>query len=490
MISSKPQSISVRNPRTGEVDYSIQPPSYDELKAITTNIRNAQVGWESSGVDHRADIMRRWADEMEARRADLIRAEQLDTGRARIASAMVDSTIRNIRHWAGQASKVIATARRQGVSSVSPNVTYESQLRPFPLVGVISPWNHPLFLSTVDAIPALLAGSGVIVKPSEYAPRFAEPLMEAVNAVPELATVFRFIQGAGETGQSLAELSDAICFTGSVATGRKVAEAAARRFIPAFLELGGKDAVIVTETADLERAVQSTLRGAVFATGQVCHSIERIYVHRDLYEPFVERLLEVAGEINLNYPDDSQGHVGPFIMASQATVVDAQLDDAVARGARILLGGKSEVHGGGVYMRPTVVVDVDHDMPLMREETFAPVMPVMAYDSEDEAVALANDSDFGLSAAVIAGDEQEARRIGMRIDAGGITLQDTTLSSNIVNDTEKSSFHLSGLGESRMGPSGILRFFRRKALITNTTQPVLMSSWAEPPGLDGVHGVS
>lgn len=479
-MNHSPPSIPVRNPRSGEYDYEIQPPSPGELDEICAAVRAAQVRWDAAGVEHRSRVLLRLAEEMEARRDALVAAEQADTGRFKIADMMVGSTIGNIRSWAERAPGLIGAERREGMSTVWPNVRFESQFRPYPLLGVISPWNQPIFLSTVDAIPALLAGCGVIVKCSEQAPRFSGPLMDAVRAIPELAEVFTFTQGAAETGQALIARSDAICFTGSVPTGRKVAEACARRFIPCFLELGGKDAVIVTATADVERAVQATLRGGVYATGQVCHAIERVYVQRTLYKSFVERLVEAASEIKLSYPDDANGHIGPFIMEKQASVADAQLDDAIAKGARILLGGKSERHGGGVYMHPTVLVDVNHEMDIMVEETFAPIIPVMLYDDEDEAVLLANDSTFGLSGAVIAGSIEEARRLGERIDAGGISLQDTTLTSAIINDAEKSSFQLSGLGDSRMGPSAIMRYFRRKVLMTNTTDPVLMSSWAEP----------
>jgi succinate-semialdehyde dehydrogenase / glutarate-semialdehyde dehydrogenase len=416
---------------------------------------------------------------MELRRDALVAAESADTGRFRLAGEMVNHTINGIRTWADRAGGLIAGNFREGTSSVWTNVRFQSQLRPYQLLGVISPWNQPIFLSTVDAVPALLAGCSVVVKCSEYAPRFSEPLMEAVRAVPELAEVFTFVQGAGETGQALIERSDAVCFTGSVPTGRKVAEACARRFIPCFLELGGKDPVVVTARADVGRAVTAVVRGTVFATGQVCHSIERVYVHRSNYDAFVELLVRAAQDVRLSYPDESRGHVGPFIMERQADIADAQLDDAISKGARVLTGGRSERHGGGVYMRPTVLVDVSHDMEIMVEETFAPIIPVMPYDDEEEAVRLANDTTFGLSGAVIAGDEEEARRIGERIDAGGISLQDTTLTTAIVLDAEKSSFRMSGLGESRMGPSAIMRYFRRKVLMTNTTEPVNMLDLAE-----------
>ncbi len=472
-------SIPVRNPRTGRVDYIIQPPAPDDLARLCADLREAQAGWDVAGIDHRVTVMRRWSEALSARRKEIVKAESIDTGRFRLSHEVVDIVIAGVRSWCDRAPGILATAARQGISTIWTNVRFESQLRPFPLLGVISPWNHPFLLSTIDAIPALLAGCAVIVKCSEIAPRFSDPVMDSIRDVPELARVFRFIQGGAATGQHLIENVDALCFTGSIATGRKVAEACARRFIPVFLELGGKDPVVITATADVDRACTAVLRGGVFATGQICHAVERVYVHRSLYDEFVSKLVAAAEKLQLAYPEQACGHIGPFIMARQASIVDSQLDDAIARGARILTGGKSETHGGGLYMRPTVLVDVNHDMDIMQEETFGPVIPVMPFDTEEEAITLANDSQFGLSGAVIAGTAEEARRIGLRLNAGGISLQDTTLTTAILRDAEKSSFNLSGLGESRMGPSSILRFFRRKALMTNTTVPVNMQDLTE-----------
>ena len=299
--------------------------------------------------------------------------------------------------------------------------------------------------------------------------------------MPELAKVLTYVVGGGETGQQLIENVDIVCFTGSVPTGRKVAEACARRFIPVFLELGGKDPVIVTENADLERATDAVLRGTVYATGQICFSIERVYVQEKIHDAFVDKLVKKAEQIELNYPDIHKGHIGPFIFGKQAGIVDEQLDDAIKRGAKIRTGGKSQNLGGGQYMRPTVVTDVLQDMKIMQDETFGPVIPVMKYKTKDEAVKLANDTIFGLSGAVIAGSDEEAYELGSQIDAGGISLQDTTLTGAILRDAEKTSFNLSGMGGSRMGPASILRFFRKKALMTNTLAPQDMREIRELP---------
>ena len=223
------------------------------------------------------------------------------------------------------------------------------------------------------------------------------------------------------------------------------------------------------------------LRGTVYATGQICFSIERVYVQEKIHDAFVDKLVKKAEQIELNYPDIHKGHIGPFIFGKQAGIVDEQLDDAVKHGAKIRTGGKSQNLGGGLYMRPTVVTDVKQDMKIMQDETFGPVIPVMKYKTKAEAVTLANDTIFGLSGAVIAGNDEEAYELGSQIDAGGISLQDTTLTGAILRDAEKTSFNLSGMGGSRMGPAAILRFFRKKALMTNTLAPQDMREIRELP---------
>jgi len=269
-----------------------------------------------------------------------------------------------------------------------------------------------------------------------------------------------------------------VCFTGSVKTGRIVGQAAAKHFIPAFLELGGKDPIVIVESADLELATDVALRASVLATGQACQSLERIYVQDTVYDRFVQRLVEKASAVPINYPDLHQGVVGPLIFDRQADVIAAQLDDAVKRGARVLCGGLVEIHDGGRWIRPTVIVDVDHKMILMTEETFGPVMPVMKFRTVDEAVALANDSEFGLSAAVIAGSLEEAEAIGLRIDAGAISLNDGSL-TGVMHEAEKNSFKCSGLGGSRMGAAGFTRFFRKKALIRQNGRPATIGMFDE-----------
>lgn len=453
--------LSVRNPRTGQNDYEIRPPDAAALAALASDMRSAQRDWSAAGAAHRADLLGRWSAELLAAPAALIDALATDTGRYLLARSEVE-TLRGLVMGYGALGQQLLAAPSER-PSVVPGVVIETQAVPYAMAGVISPWNFPFLLSMLDAIPALMAGCAVIVKPSEVTPRFIAPLMASIARFPELARVLAFIEGDGAAGAELIRQCDIICFTGSVATGRKVAEACARQFIPACLELGGKDPAIVLASADPARAAAVVLRASVQATGQACQSLERVYVDRRIYEPFVNALVEQAARVELNYPDMHRGQIGPLIFARQAEIIAGHIADAVAKGAAVRAGGEIEMHGGGCWLRPTVLTGVTHDMKVMTEETFGPLIPVMAFDDVDEVIALANDSIYGLSAAVF-GTESEARAVAARLEVGAVSINDGGLTTEAF-DAEKNSFKLSGLGPSRMGPSAITRFLRKRALL-------------------------
>ena len=463
-------SLPVRNPRTGQVDRKILPLTAPQVAAACSELRAAQKAWGSATLEYRISVMRTWAEKLRAYKSRLVEADSADTGGGQISKVAPDMVIGSVMRHCSIAPAIFAQAKRSGVSPGAPNISYDTILKPYPVAGVIGPWNAPLMLSTLHAIPPLFAGCAVIVKPSEVAPRFVDPIMDSIREVPELAAVLKFVVGDGQTGAAIVENVDIVNFTGSVANGRKVAEACARRFIPCMLELGGKDPVVITQTADLDKAASAVLRGAVTSTGQVCFSIERVYVHETVHDEFVERLAAKADRVELNYPDPHGGHIGPFIFDRQAQIVDGHIDDALARGAQIRTGGKSNNLGGGLYMRPTILTGVTHQMQIMRDETFGPVMPVMKYRTEDEAVRLANDTYFGLSAAVIAGTIEEARRIAERIDAGVVSVQDTFLTFAGYGAAEWESFKFSGLG----GRGGMLAFVKKQAVLINSAAPACM----------------
>jgi len=469
-------TLPVINPRTGEADYEITPWADADIAEAARAMRETQVSWLAAGITARGQALNKLADEIEKNATSVITALEIDTGRRRVAGQEVMGVAGQLRGWAALAPTLMPQPGWvQG--RMKPTFKHTNNWVPYALVGVISPWNFPMTLSFIDAIPALMAGACVMIKPSEVTPRFADAMTPLI-AEAGLSHQIVFTQGGGATGAALIDHVDCICFTGSVATGRKVAVKAAENLIPANLEMGGKDPLIITEDADMDAATTLALRASVLATGQACQSIERVYVPASIYEAFVEQLAAKAQDVKLNYPDIDSGHIGPFIFGKQASIVAAQIEDAREKGARILSGGAILNHGGGSWLEPTVIADVTHDMAVMRDETFGPVIPVMAYDTLKDALRLANDTEYGLSGGVFAANIEDAHAIGQHINAGAISLMDAALTGQYF-EAGKQSFKHSGLGPSRMGANGFLRFFRQKAYIANTIAPLTLDDFAE-----------
>jgi succinate-semialdehyde dehydrogenase / glutarate-semialdehyde dehydrogenase len=460
--------MQVRNPRSGAYDYEIKPLNEFELIEIVQKMRIAQENWESNGIDFRIEILQKWKEAVNLRKPDLIEALILDTGRSWETLLEADIVSSSIDRWC-KISKDFFSQSNRRVSSI-PFLEIEQDLVPYQVVGVISPWNFPLLLSLIDTIPALLSGCSVIVKPSEVTPRFIKIIQETIQEVPELVHILEYVEGDGTTGAALCKLADIICFTGSTATGKKVYQAACDNFIPVFLELGGKDAVIVTETADLDRAASAILWGSVANAGQSCLSIERIYAQKIIFHQLVSRLIAKANNLKFAYPNAQDGQIGPIISEKQVEIINEQLADALEKGAKLHTGtGKCEEIEGGFYCFPTVLTNVNHDMKIMKEETFGPILPVMQYIDQEEAIALANGTIYGLSGAVFAGTEAEAMQIGRKMKAGAISINDAALTA-VMHEGEKNSFKMSGIGGTRMGPSAIKRFMKQKAFLINSHQ--------------------
>ena len=455
--------LQVTNPRTGENDYHIPEHDRAHVARSAAELRTAQKAWKDAGLAYRCEVMGKWRQAIEKHSEAISAALCIDTGRQLMSQIETSGVIQRIEYCRRRAPEILAQPAA-ATSVMVPSVSFKHNLVPYPVVGVISPWNFPLTLALIDTIPALLAGCSVLLKPSEITPRFAEPLMKTLQEVPELQSVLSIVNGGADTGMALIDNVDAICFTGSVMTGRKVAIQAAQNFIPAFLELGGKDAAIVLKSADLENAATAILRSAAGMTGQACQSLERIYVQHDVFAGFLELLIAKAKRIRINFPDINEGQIGPFIFPDQAQKVSEQLRDAIAHGAKIHCGGDVQELDGGWYCLPTVITGVSQDMLLMQEETFGPILPVMPFDETEQAIAMANDSDFGLSGAVFAGNREEGEVVARQIIAGAISINDASL-TGMANDVEKNSFCLSGIGGSRMGDQGFLRFFRKQAIM-------------------------
>ncbi len=326
--------------------------------------------------------------------------------------------------------------------------------QPLGVVGVISPWNFPFTLTLGDVVPALMAGNTVILKPSEYTP-LTGLLVERVfreSGLPE--GVMQTLCGYGDTGAALVDQCDGIAFTGSVATGKKVAERAAQRLIPVLLELGGKDPMIVLKDADLERAANACVWGALSNAGQMCMSVERVYVEAPIYDEFVQKVVEKVKSLRQGAERRfGEVDIGPLTMPKQLETVERHIRDAVEKGAKILVGGRRK---DGLFFEPTVLVNVDHSMQIMREETFGPVIPIMKVNSAEEALQLANDSIYGLAASVFTKDKALGVRLARSIEAGNVCVNDCITNFAIL-EAPYGGAKQSGLGR-RHGEWGLRQF--------------------------------
>lgn len=455
--------FSVRNPRTGQNDYSFRIVQPGEIRQTATDARSAAADWSAKPPEGRCAVLAIWRDALLASRDELVQALIDDTGRKRESVLEFDAAVAGLSRWIERSPALLVEPPVR--NSVVKPMTMTPASAPLGLVAVISPWNFPMLLALIDAIPALAAGCVVMVKPSEFTPRFVEPLRRTIESVPALSRVLRFVVGDAQTGAAMIDVADAVCFTGSVATGRVIARHCADRLIPVFLELGGKDAAIVLEGADVPRAARAIAWGGLANAGQSCLSIERVFVVEAVYAAFVDALVAEVKQLRLAWPDVDTGEIGPIIAARQADLIREQLEDALRRGARVLVGGRIETHGGGLWCQPTVLVDVHADMRVMTEETFGPLLPVMRCRDAEHALSLANDTEFGLSGAVF-GPREQAMALAQRMECGAVSVNDASLTA-IVHDGEKQAFKHSGLGASRMGDSSISRFRRRRMLIEN-----------------------
>jgi succinate-semialdehyde dehydrogenase/glutarate-semialdehyde dehydrogenase len=455
----------VRNPYTGEIDYSFTDPSAAEISELCQQLKKNQPDWQALGVSGRIDALREFQASLVRHQDSIVEALIVDTGRtlvARLEPGIVGGMLSGTLEMAKTA--LADTAHRP---SQVPGIDGWESREPYGLVANVTPWNFPMILSFVDTFPALVAGNAVIIKGSEVTPRWIEPVNRAIEDTPAISPYLKVLAGTGAAGAELINHANAVAFTGSVATGEKIYRSAAENFIPVFLELGGKDPAIVLESADIDRAAKTIAVCSSQSTGQACQSLERVYVARKHYDEFVEKVVGYAKEIPLNYPDIEEGPIGPFIFGRQADIVADHIHDAVDKGATVRTGGEVLDHGGK-WMEATVLTGVNHDMKVMTDETFGPVIPIMPFDSVDEAVNLANDTKYGLSAAVFAGTTAEAQKVGARLKAGAISLNDASLNA-LVYDFAYEGYGSSGLGRARHGVGGILRYTREKAYIENTT---------------------
>ncbi|BAZ41356.1 aldehyde dehydrogenase [Calothrix sp. NIES-4101] len=476
------KSIDIRNPRSGKYDYVVIPPPHKLLLQQFQRLRRAQLRWLTLGLEGRIEALQIWKQSIIKLREKLTEALIADTGRLSMSIFEVDSLITNIDRWCILAPRLL---RENEFDTPISHIKFQQTAVPYQLVGVITPWDFPLLQVAIDTVPALISGCAVVVKPSEITPRFIAPLMTTFANVPYLRDVLAFVEGDADTEVTVVESVDFICFTGNLETGRAVAEIAAQQFIPACVELGGKNPAIVLESANIDLATSAILWGAVVNSGQSAHAIERIYVAESIFEDFYHQLVAKAHRLQIAYPTLESGELGPIISVSQAAIISEQLQQAKDNGAVVHCGGEVENINGGWWCRPTVLTAVDNSMSIMTERTLAPIMPVMAVANSEEAVNLANDSIYGLSAAIFTESEAEAETVAEKVQASNISINDASLAilqigasqgTITLPEGEQNAFQFSGIGNSRTGTSALTRFLRKKTLYKKT-KPIPDSWW-------------
>ena len=465
------QDIAVENPATGQVIGHVPDLGPEQVADLARRGRAAQPAWEALGFEGRGRVLRRaqrWLTENSDRVIDTIVAE---TGKAweDAQAAELAYGAGAFGFWAKHAPEYLADEKVRSSSIFVAGKRLVLRYRPLGLVGVIGPWNYPLTNSFGDCIPALAAGNSVILKPSELTPLTSLLLAEGLRASGLPEDVFSVATGRGPTGEALIDAVDMIMFTGSTDTGRKVMTRAAQTLTPVALELGGKDPMVVLSDADLERAANAAVYYSMLNTGQTCISIERVYVEAPIYDAFVARVTEKARALRHGMPaGPGSVEVGSMTSAAQVDVVERHVEDARARGARVVVGGRREDRPGH-WFEPTVLLDVDQDMAIMREETFGPTLPIMKVADEDEAVRMANDSPYGLGAAVYSRDVARGEAVARRIEAGAVCVNDALVNYYAL-ELPMGGAKASGMGY-RHGPGGIRKFTQHQALLISRFHP-------------------
>jgi acyl-CoA reductase-like NAD-dependent aldehyde dehydrogenase len=460
-----PGDIAVENPATGQVIAHVPDLGAGRVAEMARRGRAAQPAWEALGFDDRGRVLRRaqrWLLDNADRVVDTIVSE---TGKAweDAFAAEINYGAQAFGFWAKHAPEYLADERVKSSSIFVAGKRLVLRYRPLGLVGVIGPWNYPLTNSFGDCIPALAAGNSVILKPSEITPLTSLLLAEGLRECGLPEDVFQVATGRGPTGEALIDAVDMIMFTGSTATGRKVMTRAAQTLTPVALELGGKDPMIVLSDADLERAANAAVYYSMVNTGQTCISIERVYVEAPVYDDFVARVTEKARALRHGAPGGPGSiDVGAMTFGPQVDVVERHVEDARAKGARVIVGGRREERPGH-WFEPTVLLDVDHDMAIMREETFGPTLPIMKVADADEAVRLANDSPYGLGAAVYSRDLERGEAVARRLESGAVCVNDALLNYYAL-ELPMGGMKASGMGY-RHGPGGIRKFTQHQALL-------------------------
>ena len=458
---------TVTSPLTGDVVGEVPVGTADDVAAAVARAREAQRGWAARPVRERAAVLLRYHDLVLDRQDELMDVIQAENGKARVWAfeEIMDQAV-TARYYARLAPRALKPQRR--LSAMPGLVSTREHHVPKGVIGVISPWNYPLVLAVSDALAALVAGNGIVIKPDSQTPFTALRAFELLEEAGLPEGLVQVVTGPGRSvGTAIIAAADYMMFTGSTATGRAVARQAGERLIGMSAELGGKNAMVITGDVDLDRAVEGATVGSFANTGQLCISIERIYVEAPVADAFAARFAARAAALTLGAEQAYGPEVGALASQDQLDKVRAHVDDALAKGARLLAGGRHRPDVGPLFYEPTVLTDVTPDMDLYRDETFGPVVAVYPVASDDEAVAQVNDTEYGLNASVYCGDTARGRAIAGRILAGTVNVNDGYASAWASLDAPMGGMKASGVGR-RHGRDGLLKYTESRTVAVRT----------------------
>jgi succinate-semialdehyde dehydrogenase / glutarate-semialdehyde dehydrogenase len=471
VLSTSGETATTSAPFTGQPIASVPRSSVDDVAVAFERARAAQQRWAATPLQQRADALLRLHDLVLDRQQQILDLVQWESGKVRKhAFEEVAHVAMTARYYARTARRHLATGRRLGVYPLLTRV--DVNRIPKGVVGVISPWNYPFTLALSDGLPAVLAGNAVVHKPDSQTPLTALLGVELLEEAGIPADLWQTVYGAGSVvGSAIIDRADYVCFTGSTATGRRVAQQAGERLIGYSLELGGKNPMLVLRDADLDRAAEGAVRGCFSSAGQLCVSMERLYVADEVYDRFVDRFLQRVRAMRLSTDLDFTGDMGSLISQNQLDTVSAHVKDASAKGARILAGGRPRPDVGPLFYEPTVLEGVQPSMACFGDETFGPVVSLYRFAEEADAVARANEGSYGLNASVYTRDGRRGRAVAAQLRCGTVNVNEPFGASFASLDSPMGGMRDSGLGR-RQGAEGVHRYTEPQTVATQRVLPI------------------